>query len=159
MTGRPHRAVKVDENQAEIVADLRRVGALVWNLSSLGGKVLDLLVCWRGKCVPVEIKTPGHEDDLTEGEAEAIQRLQLVGVKHIIAARAEDVLEAWEPSWQVVDQAAVEESNNLMAEALELAAKLTRHSYASPHRKKRVYKLRDLIFKSYDTFCRALKKR
>jgi hypothetical protein len=92
---RPHWFAKRDRNQAAIVSDLRKLGAYIWDTSPLGGEVLDLLVFWRGRARPVEVKAAGCEDDLTVGEREAIQRLRLAGIEPIIAASAEDVVEAW----------------------------------------------------------------
>ena len=91
MTSRP-RHTKPDTNQAQIVADLQRLGAVVWRLSDLGGEVLDLIVFWRGLAMPVEVKMPGHEAELTDGERESIRRLAQVGVKAVIATCTEDVI-------------------------------------------------------------------
>jgi hypothetical protein len=56
---------------------------------------LDLLVAWRGKVRPVEIKRPGHEGELTDGERRAIDELARRGVEAIVAAQVEDVIEQW----------------------------------------------------------------
>ena len=47
------KAARVDENQAEIVAALRKIGASVWII----GLPVDLLVGFRGRTMPMEIKT------------------------------------------------------------------------------------------------------
>ena len=91
---RPHRAVKVDANQAEIIADLERMGAYTWRLSDLGGEILDIMVFWYGMAIPVEIKAPGKIDDLTAGEREGIRKLELVGVEAIVATCTEDIVSA-----------------------------------------------------------------
>jgi len=96
MTGRPHRTAKVDENQAEIVADLRSLGAYIWITASLGGEVLDLIVFWHGRAVPVEVKRPGKGEDLTDGEREGIRRLREVGIEVLVATCTEDILQAFE---------------------------------------------------------------
>jgi hypothetical protein len=83
-------------NQPEIVRDLQKLGAVVWDLADHGGEVLDLLVCWRGQCRPVEVKQPGCKDDLTADERESIRLLECVGVEAIVATCAEDVIERWE---------------------------------------------------------------
>lgn len=75
--------------------DLRALGAVVWDLADLGGEVLDLLVFWRGEVIPVEVKRPGCEQDLTNGEREGIAKLRRAGVEPVIATTAEDVLERW----------------------------------------------------------------
>ena len=50
------RAAKTDANQAEIVAALRAAGATVESLHRVGGGVPDILVGYRGRSYPVEIK-------------------------------------------------------------------------------------------------------
>lgn len=92
---RPHRAVRTDANQAEIIADLHRLGAYVWRLSDLGDEILDILVWWQGRGLPVEIKVPGKQNDLTAGEREGIRRLSLVGVEAVVATCVEDIVHAF----------------------------------------------------------------
>ncbi len=48
---------KPDANQASIVKALRRCGATVLDLSSVGGDCPDLLVGWRGVDRLMEVKT------------------------------------------------------------------------------------------------------
>lgn len=50
------RAAKVDANQPEIVAALRKAGAGVCDLSSMGEGCPDLLVSYRGKWALLEVK-------------------------------------------------------------------------------------------------------
>jgi hypothetical protein len=50
------RAAKVDANQHEIVAALRKIGASVQPLHSVGQGCPDLLVGWRGMNTVLEIK-------------------------------------------------------------------------------------------------------
>jgi hypothetical protein len=50
------RAAKVDANQPEIVAALRKVGADVTSLAAVGEGVPDLLVGFRGATVLIEVK-------------------------------------------------------------------------------------------------------
>lgn len=67
------RAAKVDANQAEIVADLRAIGATVQLLHAVGEGCPDILVGFRGSNRLIEIKdgnkppsarklTPAQED-------------------------------------------------------------------------------------------------
>lgn len=49
-------ARRVDDNQAAIVKTLRKAGAFVQSLSSVGAGVPDLLVGWRGQWLLVEVK-------------------------------------------------------------------------------------------------------
>lgn len=50
------RAAKVDRNQPEIVAALRKVGADVFSLAAVGDGIPDLLVGFRGVTVLMEVK-------------------------------------------------------------------------------------------------------
>jgi hypothetical protein len=52
------RASRVDDNQAEIVAALRKVGASVQSLASIGKGCPDLLVGFNGRTYLMEIKDP-----------------------------------------------------------------------------------------------------
>lgn len=47
---------RADENQAEIVADLRAIGAYVLHLHTIGGGCPDIVVLWRGVLWMFEIK-------------------------------------------------------------------------------------------------------
>lgn len=67
------RAAKVDANQAQIVADLRKVGCTVIPLHAVGGGVPDLLVGFQGRNVLLEVKDgrkPPSKRKLTEDQAE-----------------------------------------------------------------------------------------
>jgi Holliday junction resolvase len=90
--GRP-RHPKPDSVQRDLVRDLGALGWLVWDLSPLGGEVLDLLVMRNGVCLPVEVKSPGGK--LTRAQRRSIARLRAVGVEPIVAGTAEEVVEAW----------------------------------------------------------------
>lgn len=50
------RAAKVDDNQAEIVAALRKIGASVTVTSAVGNGFPDLAVGWRGMTTLLELK-------------------------------------------------------------------------------------------------------
>jgi hypothetical protein len=50
------RAAAVDANQAEIVADLRKIGCSVQPLHAVGKGCPDLLVGYRGSNVLLEVK-------------------------------------------------------------------------------------------------------
>ena len=92
MTSARPRYPKPDRNQAEIIDQLTEMGLVVWNLSSLGGNVLDIVVFGYGRALPVEIKFHGLESDLTEGEAESIRQLSEVGVEALVASDAEQIV-------------------------------------------------------------------
>ncbi len=64
---------RIDANHSEIVAALRRVGAQVQSLASVGGGVPDLLVAFRGGWYVLEVKDgskPPSKRRLTPAEAE-----------------------------------------------------------------------------------------
>jgi hypothetical protein len=50
------RAARVDDNQSEIVAALRRIGATVQPIHQIGKGCPDLLVGWRGMNTLLELK-------------------------------------------------------------------------------------------------------
>ena len=64
------RAAKVDSNQAEIVAALKRIGVAV----EIIGKPVDLLICHLGETALMEIKNPDGRDQLTKDQVEFIAR-------------------------------------------------------------------------------------
>ena len=67
------RAAKVDRNQAEIVAALRKVGATVVSLAAVGNGVPDLLVGYRSQTWLLECKDgtkPPSARELTPDQIE-----------------------------------------------------------------------------------------
>ena len=90
---RPKRTKK-DSNHAEIVAQCRELGMIVWDVADLGGEVLDIIVYWHGKTVPVEIKSKGGS--LTEDERISLDKLNSCGIRAIVAYSIEDIVEAFE---------------------------------------------------------------
>ena len=67
------RAAKVDANQAAMVKALRKMGASVQPLHTIGSGCPDILVGWRGENLLIEIKdgtlSPSRQK-LTPDEAE-----------------------------------------------------------------------------------------
>ena len=58
------RAAKVDRNQAEIVDALRKAGATVQPLHTVGAGCPDLLVGYRGRNILIEVKDwRAHKSD------------------------------------------------------------------------------------------------
>ena len=102
MTYRPKRTRK-DNNHAAMVTELRQLGAVVFDTADIGGRVLDTIVCWGGRCLPVEIKSPGKRADLTEGERECIADLERVGVAAVVAESTEEVMRAFGLLWEASD--------------------------------------------------------
>lgn len=87
-----HRA---DDNQAEIVADLRAIGATVAILSKVGGGVPDLLVGWRGTNYLFEVKnlngrgarfTPAEGDFIASWKGQVCAILNTQDILKIIGA-------------------------------------------------------------------------
>ena len=73
------RSAKVDANQAEIVAALRKVGAHVQSLAVIGKGCPDLLVSHRNRWHLIEIKDPAKPPSkraLTEDQVEWHRRAQ-----------------------------------------------------------------------------------
>ena len=65
------RAAKVDVNQAQIVAELRQIGASVQPLHAVGAGVPDLLVGFRGRNWLFEVKdfsAPPSQRALTDAQ-------------------------------------------------------------------------------------------
>lgn len=88
------RNAKVDANQAQIVAALRRVGCYVLHLHQLKN-AFDLLVCWRGQTWCVEVKDgnkPPSRRKLTEGEQGCKDELERVGVGYHIIESVDQAL-------------------------------------------------------------------
>ena len=66
------RAAKVDGNQSDIVAALRKVGASVTPIHAVGNGCPDLAVGFRGRTVLFEVKDPKQPPSkrrLTDDEA------------------------------------------------------------------------------------------
>ncbi len=126
---RPKHA-RTDRVQNQLVSNLRQLGMVVWVTAPLPTPVLDLAVFWRGQTRIVEVKTPGHEQDFTEGERRSIQQLRAAGVEVIVATCAEDVIAAWDnpdrpdrqARWQIGEQDSIGPINELLADAVELVA-------------------------------------
>lgn len=89
------RHPKRDANHQAILDGCRALGIVVWDTSDLGGQILDAVMFWRGKVVPVEIKTPGCEHDLTDGEIHGMRALSAQGIYPCVATCLEDVLRAF----------------------------------------------------------------
>ena len=60
------RDAKVDANQPEIVAALKKVGATIWHTYPLGRGGPDIVVGYGGRSYPMEIKS--KDGVLTEDE-------------------------------------------------------------------------------------------
>jgi hypothetical protein len=84
-----------DTTHAPMVADLRTVGADVLDLAMLGNDAPDLLVCQRGLCVLVEVKSRKRigkykGDGRSDGQIDFAKNWR--GCQVIRAETAEEVL-------------------------------------------------------------------
>jgi hypothetical protein len=94
------RAAKVDSNQSEIVAALRKRGAVCLIVSQLKN-CFDVLVCFNGKVFMVEIKDgskPISARKLTEGEQEFKSKIESVGCKYWVIESVDDAISMLESS-------------------------------------------------------------
>lgn len=85
------RAARVDENQAEIVEALRKIGAVVTPLHKVGEGVSDLLVSFRQRWFVLEVKNPSKpkaDQELTPAQKKwvGLQRAPVVIVKSSLEA-------------------------------------------------------------------------
>ena len=92
------QAAKTDTNQTRIVKALRAVpGCDVLSLAQLK-KCFDILVFFKGKIFPMEIKNPdyvpkkGVETMLSEGEREFKARVEATGNRYYIVTTPEEAL-------------------------------------------------------------------
>jgi hypothetical protein len=65
------RAAKVDANQGAIVAALRKAGATVQHLHTVGDDCPDLLIGYRSRNYIIEVKIPGEK--MRDGQIEWMQ--------------------------------------------------------------------------------------
>ena len=89
------RAAKVDANQSEIIAALRKAGAVVVITSQLKN-AFDCLVCFRGQINIVEIKDgnkPPSARKLSEGETKCKELLESVGVAYNVIISVDEALQ------------------------------------------------------------------
>lgn len=87
-------ASKVDSNQSEIVAALRKRGAVVLITSQLKN-AFDILVYHNGNTYTVEIKDgnlPKSARKLTSGEQEFKAKIESVGVTYHVVTSVDEAL-------------------------------------------------------------------
>lgn len=88
------RAARTDKNQTEIVAALRKRGAVVLITSQLKN-AFDVLVGYEGNLYIVEIKDgskPPSARKLTSGELECKERFESVGVTYHVITSVEEAI-------------------------------------------------------------------
>lgn len=80
---------KPDTNQAEIVAALRDIGAVVF----LIGRPFDLLIGFRGQLSLLEVKNPEGRDKLGTSQEVDILALSLVGVEVSVVRNVDEAID------------------------------------------------------------------
>jgi Holliday junction resolvase len=86
------RFAKIDANQSEIVKELRKVGAFVQSLATIGKGCPDLLVGYRGNWFLMEVKDAKKaqsQRELTQDEMDWILRAAKSGPVHIVETVAQ----------------------------------------------------------------------
>lgn len=81
---------KPDENQKEIVDELRRFGAVVLIVSQVRNS-FDILVFWDGRVIPMEVKMPGKK--LTKGEKAFKEKIESVGCTYHVVTTPEEAID------------------------------------------------------------------
>jgi hypothetical protein len=82
------RAAKIDANQSAIVDGLRAMGAFVQSLATVGNGCPDLLVCWRGANVLLEVKQEGE----TFTPAQKKWHSEFPGKAHVVRSLSDAVM-------------------------------------------------------------------
>lgn len=88
-------ARKVDDNHSELVRLWRDMGAVVWDLSSVGRGIADVLVGWRGRWTAVEIKDgskPPSARKLTPQQILLHGEIRRAGLPLVIVTNTDEAL-------------------------------------------------------------------
>lgn len=91
------RAAKIDVNQPEIVAALRKVGCLVQSLASIGKGCPDLLVAHRARLMLIEVKDgkkPPSDRKLTPDQVKWHALAKTFGIEVHVVESVEQALGA-----------------------------------------------------------------
>jgi hypothetical protein len=100
----PKYAAKRDENEPEIVQDMRELGAVVVLLNIPDEP--DLLIAWRGVLMLVEVKT--EKGKLSAGQRECLRLWRTVTDCAIVARCTQDVIDAYDNlifnEWRMKDE-------------------------------------------------------
>lgn len=86
---------RVDGNQKEIVAALRKFGAVVFHVHTIKN-LFDILVAYNGKLIAMEIKDgklPKSARKLTEGEQRCKELMESVNVPYNVVNSVEEAIE------------------------------------------------------------------
>jgi hypothetical protein len=90
------RAGKVDDNQRSVVMALRAIGCLVHHTHEAGGGFPDLLVGYRGRWLPVEIKDgskPPSARKLTPRQVIWHDKASIHGLPVLVVTSGADAIE------------------------------------------------------------------
>lgn len=86
---------KVDDNQRLVVSALRAIGCLVYPMHEVGGGFPDLLVGWRGRWIPVEVKDgakpPSHRK-LTDLQGRWHERALIRALPVLVVTSPQDAI-------------------------------------------------------------------
>lgn len=89
----PRYAAKTDANQPELVKVWRDMGATVLDLSGVGKGIADVLVGWRGKWTPVEIKNlEGRGRKLTPAQILLHGEIKRAGLPLAVVTNTDEAL-------------------------------------------------------------------
>jgi hypothetical protein len=89
------KAARIDSNQPEIVAALRKAGAVVFHVHTIKN-LFDLLVFYKGNVYCVEVKDgnkPASQRKLTEGELKCKALLESQDVTYYIVSSVSEALD------------------------------------------------------------------
>lgn len=82
------RAARIDDNQPQIIAALRKVGAQVQPMHAVGGGFPDLAVGFQGKTFLIEVKD-GSKPQWARGLTDAQLRWHAIWPGHVAIAENE----------------------------------------------------------------------
>ncbi len=88
-------AKRIDENQKQIVSELRSYGFIVNITSHIGNGFPDILIAKDRKALGVEIKVKGKRKDLTDDEITMMTWWVELGMKYVVAETTEEILKEW----------------------------------------------------------------
>jgi hypothetical protein len=91
----PRYNKRTDDNQKQIVSELRSFGYTVKDTSKMGWGFADILVAKDRRAIAVEIKTKGKRGRVTDKEIELRVWLEQLGMKYIVAESTEEILKAF----------------------------------------------------------------
>lgn len=89
-------AKRIDNNQKQIVNELRSYGFIVKVTSSMGQGFPDILIAKDRVAIGVEIKDLNKREELTDSEIEMKSWWDKLGMKYIVAENTKEILDEFE---------------------------------------------------------------